>query len=358
MKERKKVLVLLSALLLVLLQTTSLALVNQGYQNPIVNVVNYVKDSVVRIDVTTRTKVYIDPYFEEFFKRYFGYSPDQYRESQGIGSGFVVDSRGYIVTNQHVVKNATKIKVTFINGSEYEAQYIAGDDELDIAVIKITPKETLKPLEFADSSKLQIGEWAIAIGNPLGFQHTVTLGIVSAFNRTLPQPEGNSYYVGLIQTDAAINPGNSGGPLLNIYGQVIGINTAIINPSQAMNIGFAISSNIAKKFVGQIIKTGKITKGYLGVYIQEVTEDFISSKNLKNVSYGAYISQVEKNSPADNAGLKAGDVVIKVGDIVIESAGVLTAAIRTHTAGEKVNLQIVRNGKVMNLTVTLGELKQ
>jgi len=297
--------------LLLLLSVLSLAIVNADYQNPIVNVVKVAAPAVVKIDVVVQTEVYIDPFIREFYRQFFGDIPRQFEESNSVGSGFIISKEGYIVTNYHVVKGAKKITVTMLNGDVYDAQYIGGDEELDIAVIKIKPTKDLPVLEMGDSDKLQIGEWAIAIGNPLGFQHTVTVGVISATGRKIPKPDGSGYYTNLIQTDAAINPGNSGGPLLNIYGQVIGINTAIINPTQAMNIGFAIPINTAKRFINQIIATGRVEKAYLGVYVQTVTEALAKSLGLK-VTKGVYVSQVEKDSPAAKAGIREGDVIVKL----------------------------------------------
>ncbi len=338
-----------------ILSVLSLAIVNADYQNPIVNVVKVAAPAVVKIDVVVQTEVYIDPFIREFYRQFFGDIPRQFEESNSVGSGFIISKEGYIVTNYHVVKGAKKITVTMLNGDVYDAQYIGGDEELDLAVIKIKPAKDLPVLEMGDSDKLQIGEWAIAIGNPLGFQHTVTVGVISATGRKIPKPDGSGYYTNLIQTDAAINPGNSGGPLLNIYGQVIGINTAIINPTQAMNIGFAIPINTAKRFINQIIATGRVEKAYLGVYIQTVTEALAKSLGLK-VTKGVYVSQVEKDSPAAKAGIKEGDVIVKLNGTIVESAEELTSLVRNYTPGTKVKVTVNRAGKEITLDVTLGTL--
>ncbi|HAY98110.1 MAG TPA: serine protease, partial [Mesotoga sp.] len=217
----KKVFVVL---VVVMLSVASLALVNEGYESPVINVVEAAGPAVVKVDVEATRKYSIrDPYgFEEFFRRFFGEIPDQ--KVTGVGSGFIFSKDGYIFTNEHVVAGADKISVSLLDGNVYPAKYIGGDAELDIAVIKIEPDGADLPIvEVGDSDSLRIGEWAIAIGNPFGLKHTVTLGVISAVGRQLPKPDGNGVYSNLIQTDAAINPGNSGGPLLNIYGQVIGI---------------------------------------------------------------------------------------------------------------------------------------
>lgn len=341
--------------LLLVLTVSAFGIVNADYQNPIVNVVRVAAPAVVKIDVVIQTKVYIDPFIREFYKQFFGDIPKQFEESDSVGSGFIISKDGYIVTNYHVVKGAKKITVTLLSGEIYNAEYVGGDEELDIAVIKISAKKDLPTLSFGDSDKLQIGEWAIAIGNPLGFQHTVTVGVVSATGRKIPKPDGTGYYTNLIQTDAAINPGNSGGPLLNIYGQVIGINTAIINPTQAMNIGFAIPSNVAKRFIDQIIKSGKVEKGYLGVYVQTVTESLAKSLGLK-VTSGVYVAQVEKNSPADKAGIKEGDVIVKFNGSPVQYAEELTSLIRNYTPNSKVKITVNRAGREIVFEVTLGTL--
>ncbi len=348
----KKVKILVFGILTIFF-VLSFGIVNADYQSPIVNVVKAAAPAVVKIDVVVQTEIYIDPFIREFYKQFFGDIPRQFEESDSVGSGFIISKEGYIVTNYHVVRGAKKITITLLNGDTYEAQYIGGDEELDIAVIKISPKKDLPVIEFGDSDKLQVGEWVIAIGNPLGFQHTVTVGVVSAVGRKIPKPDGSGYYTNLIQTDAAINPGNSGGPLLNIYGQVIGINTAIINPSQAMNIGFAIPINTAKRFINQIIATGKVEKAYLGVYVQTVTESLAKSLGLK-VNKGVYVAQVEKGSPAEKAGIKDGDVITKLNGNYVELAEELTSLIRNYTPGAKVKVTLNRAGKEITVEVTLG----
>ncbi len=218
--------------LLVLVSVASLALVNEGYESPIVKVVETAGPAVVKVDVEATARYTPDDLFgfDEFFRRFFGEIPEQSRKVVALGSGFIFNKEGYIFTNEHVVAGAEKITVSLLDGSVYPAKYIGGDADLDIAVIKIDPDGRDLPIaELGDSDTLRVGEWAIAIGNPLGLKHTVTVGVISAVGRQIPKPDGNSVYSNLIQTDAAINPGNSGGPLLNIYGQVIGINTAIVD---------------------------------------------------------------------------------------------------------------------------------
>jgi len=339
------------------------AYVNPGYQNPVVEVVKTTADAVVKIDVVSSRTVTTDPFFDEFFRRFFGDSMDPFgynrnRTEKTVGSGFVFDEEGHILTNYHVVANADKIQVTMLDKSVYEAEYVGGDAESDIAVIKIKEMDSnmLPYLSFGDSSTLQIGEWAIAIGNPLGFQHTVTLGVVSALNRTIQVDDTQTTYTDLIQTDAAINPGNSGGPLLNIHGEVIGINTAIINPMEGVNLGFAIPINKVKNFLDDLITFGKLKKAYLGVRIVSIDEDTKNALNLEN-NKGALIVEVEKNSPAEAAGLQPQDIIVSVNGAIVEDADHLVSMVRTEKIGNMVNLEIDRNGSKMAFSVTLAELE-
>ncbi len=345
-------------LALVLVALVGFSYVNPNYVSPVVNVVKACAPAVVKIEVFREETVsYFDPFTDEFFRKFFGDVPSPWkykRKSVGIGSGFIFDKEGYILTNEHVVHNAKEIRVTMLDGSVYDAKYIGGDEELDIAIIKIDPKgKDLPVLEMGDSDEIEIGEWAIAIGNPLGFQHTVTVGVVSALHRKIPKPDGSGYYTNLIQTDAAINPGNSGGPLLNIHGQVIGINTAIINPMQAVNIGFAIPINTAKRFISSLIETGKAQKAFLGVRVTTVTPDHVRALGLK-VDYGALVTEVLKNSPADRAGIKVGDVIVEVAGQKVSSAPELVSVIHSYSPGSTVKVVVDRRGKRIELEVTLA----
>ena len=354
---------MISAILVMTLNLSVFAYVNPGYQNPVVEVVKTTADAVVKIDVVSSRTVTTDPFFDEFFRRFFGDSMDPFgynrnRTEKTVGSGFVFDEEGHILTNYHVVANADKIQVTMLDKSVYEAEYVGGDAESDIAVIKIKEMDSnmLPYLSFGDSSTLQIGEWAIAIGNPLGFQHTVTLGVVSALNRTIQVDDTQTTYTDLIQTDAAINPGNSGGPLLNIHGEVIGINTAIINPMEGVNLGFAIPINKVKNFLDDLITFGKLKKAYLGVRIVSIDEDTKNALNLEN-NKGALIVEVEKNSPAEAAGLQPQDIIVSVNGAIVEDADHLVSMVRTEKIGNIVNLEIDRNGSKMTFSVTLAELE-
>lgn len=346
---------LLLVTLTILAVTLGLAFVNPDYVSPVEKVVEAAAPAVVKIDVETTAKISpFDPFTEDFFKRFFGEIPFAEKKAEALGSGFIFDADGYILTNEHVVHNADQIKVTLLDGSKYDAKYVGGDEELDIAVIKIDPDgQQLPVLEIGDSDSLKIGEWAIAIGNPLGFQHTVTLGVISATGRQIPKPDGNGYYSNLIQTDAAINPGNSGGPLLNIHGQVVGINTAIVSPQYGTTLGFAIPINVAMRFVDTIIKGIPIQKAYLGVYVSTVTESTAKSLGLK-VDTGALVTDVIKDSPAEKAGIKTQDVIVNFNGLDIHSSDELVAAVHNYPAGSKVSITLNRFGKKITLNVELG----
>ncbi|MCD6546765.1 MAG: Do family serine endopeptidase [Thermotogae bacterium] len=350
---------ILAVILIAILTFSGFALINSNYESPVVKVVKYAAPAVVKIDVVRTTYTSFDPFMDEFFKKFFGEDQSPWgfkRKASAVGSGFVFDSKGYILTNEHVVHEADQITVTFIDGKKYDAEYIGGDSELDIAVIRIKSKskEKFPTIEFGDSDKLEIGEWAIAIGNPLGLQHTVTIGVISALNRKIPKPDGSGYYTELIQTDAAINPGNSGGPLLNIHGQVVGINTAIINPTEGVNLGFAIPINKVKRFLNDLVNLGKIRKAYLGVYIQDLTSELAKALGLEETS-GAIVTQVVEGSPADKAGIKVNDVIKKINDSKVSSASDVVSIIHSYAPGDKVTITVEREGKVIQLDVLLSE---
>ncbi len=346
---------LLAVVAILVASVAVFAYLNPDYESPVVAVVEQCAPAVVKVEaVKYTTSPYFDPFMEEFFKRWFGYNPfGGTQQSTSLGSGFIFDKEGLILTNEHVVDGSKDITVTLLDGKSYKAEYIGGDEELDIAVLKIKPDRDLPILEFGDSDNLKIGEWAIAIGNPLGFQHTVTIGVVSATGRRIPKPDGSGYYTNLIQTDAAINPGNSGGPLLNIHGQVIGINTAIINPTEAVNLGFAIPINTVKRFVNQLVQTGKTQKAYLGVRLMTVTENLAKAMGLKT-NQGVLVVQVLENSPAERYGLKENDVILKLDNVSVSTDAELVSLIHSHVPGDTVKIVVNRSGKEIVLTVTLG----
>jgi serine protease Do len=314
------------------------------------NVVKAVNPSVVNISTVSKKKL-VQPFleFSPFFDDFFGgQSRPQYRREKSLGSGIIINSDGYIVTNDHVVRDAESIQVKLSNEKVYNGKVVGGDSKTDIAVIKINAGEALPAAVLGDSEKLQVGQWAIAIGNPFGLDRTVTVGVISATGRS---NMGIETYEDFIQTDASINPGNSGGPLLNVYGEVIGINTAIVAAGQG--IGFAIPVNMAKQVVAQLIKKGSVTRGWLGVSIQPVTDDIAKSFGL-NHARGALVGDVMAGSPAEKAGFKQGDVITRFAGKEIKDPRQLQLTVADTPVGQKVEVEIFRDGKPQKLAVTLG----
>ncbi len=286
----------------------------------------------------------------DFFKHFFGEQQEMEETPRpSLGSGFIINKNGYIVTNNHVVEKASKITVTIGQDREYEAKLVGSDPKTDVALIKIDPKEELTPLELGDSDALFVGEIVVAIGNPFGLSHTVTQGIVSAKERTI----GFGPYDNFIQTDASINPGNSGGPLLNLDAKVIGINTAIV--ASAQGIGFAIPINLAKNIIEQLEQNGKVTRGWLGVVIQKVDDDIAKALNLKNVR-GAFVSSVKKSSPADKVGILPRDVIVEVNGKAIKDYNELPRMIASLPVGKKVELKVLRDGKSLSFSPIIAKL--
>jgi serine protease Do len=296
-----------------------------------------------------------DP-FNEFWKRFFGGPlPRGPQRQRSLGSGFIIDADGSILTNNHVVENATKIVVK-LSGDEqdYEAKVVGRDAKTDIAVIKINAKANLTAASFGDSDRLEVGEWVMAIGNPFGLDGTVTSGIVSAKGRhNITQGP----YDNFIQTDASINPGNSGGPLINLRGEVIGINTAIFSRSGGnIGIGFAIPINLVKELLPQLRGKGKVTRGYLGVLIQKVTPEIAESLGMDK-GYGALVANVSKEGPAEKAGVKVGDVIIEFDGQPVKDSGDLPIIVARTAVDKKVRMKVLRDKKEIVLNVAIGELK-
>lgn len=324
-----------------------------------------VKESVVNINTTRVIKRpnpfyrFFGPFgeqdpFEEFFKKFFG-EPRPYleRRQRSLGSGLIISEDGYIVTNNHVIKDAQDIRVTLWDGKSYKAKVVGRDPKTDLALLKIDAKG-LPAVEFGDSDSLRVGDWVIAIGNPFGLGHTVTVGIVSAKGRAL----GLGSYDDFIQTDAAINPGNSGGPLVNLKGEVIGINTAILTPIGGnIGIGFAIPSNLTVKVIKRLKKEGKIIRAWLGVYIQAVTPDIAESLGLKKPE-GALVSEVVKGSPAEKAGIKRGDVIVEFEGKKVKSYRDLPLMVSLEPVGKKVKVKVIRDGKERISTVKLAKIPE
>lgn len=304
----------------------------------------------------------LPPGFEKFFEQFGGQGrPDGKNRNRraphrqrSLGSGFFVSADGYIVTNFHVVNGAEVIKVTMDdqNGKSRNmtAKLIGSDEETDLALLKVDGEKNFPYLEFGNSNDMKVGQWVLAIGNPFGLDHTVTAGIVSATGRNIHSGPFDNF----LQTDASINPGNSGGPLLNMAGQVIGINTAIIASGQG--IGFAIPSDMAARIIDQIKDGKKISRGWIGVTIQDVDENTAKALGMEDGS-GALIGSVLPGEPAEKAGLKDGDVILAVDDKSIENSSALLRAIADKAPGSSAVLTVFRDGKTMNITVTLGERK-
>ena len=297
--------------------------------------------------------------FDEFFKDYFDNerrnSPSQ-RPMTGLGSGFIIDKEGIIVTNNHVIEGADEITVIMSDQTEFTAELLGRDPKADLAVLKIEPGQTeLMAVQWGDSDLMRVGDWSIAIGNPLGLGGTVTAGIISAISRDL---RGSSPYVKFLQTDASINRGNSGGPLFNVEGKVIGINTAIISQTGgSIGLGFAIPSNSAKKIVQQLKDFGRTKRGWLGVQIQPVSKDFAESLGLENEK-GAFVSNVNPKGPSKKAGIEDGDVILKFNDIEIVKMTDLPRVVAEADVGSIAKVEIWRKNKKIMIEVELGELPE
>src|SRR6266576_346555 len=294
-----------------------------------------------------------DP-FNDFWRRFFGGPvPRGPQRQRSLGSGFIIDGDGSILTNNHVVENALPIFVKLSNDQEYEAKVIGRDQKTDIAIIKINATTSLPVAGLGDSDTLEVGEWVVAIGNPFGLDSTVTSGIVSAKGRHI----GRGPYDNFIQTDASINPGNSGGPLINLRGEVIGINTAIFSRTGGnIGIGFAIRINLVKELLPQLRGKGKVTRGYLGVLIQKVTPDIADSLGMDK-GYGALVANVSKDGPADKAGVKVGDVIVEFDGKEVKDSGDLPIIVARTTVDKKVRMKVLRDKKEIVLSVAVGELK-
>jgi serine protease Do len=289
-----------------------------------------------------------DP-FREFFERFFGELPPEARQS--LGSGFIISPQGLILTNNHVVEEADKIKVNLRDEREFEAQVVGRDAKTDLALLKVQAQGDLPTVPLGNSDTLRIGEWVMAIGNPFGLSHTVTAGIVSAKGRII----GAGQYDDFIQTDASINPGNSGGPLFNTRGEVVGINTAIV--AGGTGIGFAIPVNLAKELLPQLHEKGKVTRGWLGVMIQKVTPELAQSFNLQQAA-GALVADVVEGSPAAKAGLQRGDIITTFDGSAIHDMHELPRVVANTQVGKQVKVDALRQGKSKTFTVTITALKE
>ena len=289
---------------------------------------------------------------DDRYKDYFGHFPDgrsphEYKQN-GLGTGFIIDKDGYVVTNNHVVKDADKIKVVLKDEREFDAEIIGRDPQTDLALIKIDTKKDLPTVRLGSSDKLKVGEWVAAIGSPFGLEQTVTAGIVSAKGRVI----GSGPYDDFIQTDASINPGNSGGPLINMMAEVVGINTAII--ARGQGIGFAIPIDLANNIIKQLKTNGEVTRGWLGITIQDLKGDLAEYHNLKDKS-GVLVAEVIPGDPAAKAGIKAKDIIIKVNGEKVMTSRELTATAAKMTVGEKATVTVLRDGKKKSFDVEIGK---
>ena len=292
--------------------------------------------------------------FGDFFGPFSDENPHRGPEQQGVGSGFVISSDGYILTNNHVVDDANQIKIKLADGKEYDAKVVGRDPKTDLALLKAEGVSGLHALQLGDSDSLKVGNWVVAVGSPFGLEQTVTAGIVSAKGRVI----GSGPYDDFIQTDASINPGNSGGPLLNTEGQVIGINTAIFSQSGGnVGIGFAIPVNMAKEIVPQLKDKGHVTRGWLGVGIQKITPELAKSFGLKDEK-GALVSQVVKGGPADKGGIETGDVIVEFDGNKVSDSNELPRMVAPLPVGKTVSVKVLRGGNVVDREVKIGQLEE
>ena len=315
--------------------------------------------SVVNISTTQTVKTTSNPFpfqfppgspFGEMFK---DFEQPRERKASSLGSGFIIKANGTVITNNHVIANAEDILVR-VGDKEYKAKVVGADPYMDIAVLKMETKDKFTPVSFGDSDMARVGDWAVAIGNPFGLGGTVTAGIISARNRDI----NLTRYDDFIQTDASINQGNSGGPLFNLKGEVIGINTAIIAPGQSgsIGIGFAIPANAASNVIDQLMEFGETKRGWLGVRIQEVSKEIAEVEKLKKIE-GALVASVGENSPADKAGIKAGDIILEFDGKKIDTMRTLPKVVANTKVGKSVQLKIWRNKKLITKRLTLGRLE-
>jgi len=291
-----------------------------------------------------------DP-FHDFFDRFFGDERPHDFKQRSLGSGFIINKDGYIVTNNHVVENADKIEVILKDEKEYDAEIVGRDANTDLALIKIKPDRDLPVLLFGDSDALKVGQWVVAIGSPFGLEHTVTAGIVSAKGRVI----GSGPYDDFIQTDASINPGNSGGPLINMQGKVVGINTAII--AGGSGIGFAIPINLAKNIVDQLKTSGEVIRGWLGVGIQDISKQVAEYYGIKSEK-GVLVTEVFPDDPADKAGIEPQDIILSINGIEVGTSREITSMIADLGVGETVKIQVLRNGKTKTFKVKIAKREE
>jgi serine protease Do len=334
-----------------------------GFPKSFADLAQKVQPAVVNISTTATVKVPGNPFrhywgpherdpFGDFFEKFFNDIPDRELKQQSLGSGLIIDENGFIITNNHVVEGADEIKVKMSDGREFTAKVVGRDPKTDLALIKISsPFKGLPTLPLGDSDAIRVGDWVIAVGNPFGLEHTVTQGIISASGRVI----GSGPYDNFLQTDAPINPGNSGGPLVNVQGEVIGINSAIIAGGQG--IGFAIPSNTAKSIIAQLKEKGKVIRGWIGVSIQTVTPELARALGLKEPA-GALVSDVVPNGPAEKGKIKRGDIIISFNGKPIKRANDLPMIVADTPVGKVVDVKVLRDGKEMPMNITIREMPE
>ncbi len=325
--------------------------VNSG---TIADIVKKTGPAVVQISVEKKTTSYhSDPFFNDpFFRDFFGTTPQprSERTETGLGSGFIISNDGYILTNEHVISEADKITVTVQNeNKDYPAKLVGADYDLDLAVLKIQVEQELPSLKFGDSERIEVGNWVIAIGNPYGFDHTVTVGVISAKGR--PVPVEGRYYKNLLQTDAAINPGNSGGPLLDLQGDVVGINTAV---AQAQGIGFAIPTSTVNGVLDDLKQKGKVIRPWLGIQMHDLTPDIAEYFGMES-GEGVMVVGVVPDSPAQRAGLRQGDIILQIDKTTVKDANSLADRIKEVEIGQKISLTVYRERTTISIMVEIGE---
>ncbi len=334
-----------------------------GFPRSFADLAEKVRPAVVNVSTTTTVTIPGSPFrhffgpddegpFGDFFKRHFGDIPDRKMKQSSLGSGFIIDKDGFIITNNHVVEGADEIKVTLADSREFKAKVVGRDAKTDLALLKISSVfKNLPVLPVGDSDKMRVGDWVLAIGNPFGLEHTVTQGILSATGRVI----GAGPYDNFLQTDAPINPGNSGGPLVNLAGEVIGINAAIVATGQG--IGFAIPSNMAKAIIPQLKQKGKVTRGYIGVSIQNVTPEIAQAFGLKEPR-GALVGNVVPGGPAAAAGIKRGDIIVAFDGRDVKNMSELSRLVAGTPVGKSVAVKVMRNGKEIDTNLTVTELAE